>query len=53
MYTSSKVDEQGRWIRQTLVLPKVDEQSAGEYKCVFFDDQQKSVRLHVLGMFPK
>jgi hypothetical protein len=49
MFTQPKADEQGRWIRQTLVIPKVDAKSAGQYKCVFYDEQQREINIHVLG----
>uniref|UniRef100_A0A1I8B6Q1 Fibronectin type-III domain-containing protein n=1 Tax=Meloidogyne hapla TaxID=6305 RepID=A0A1I8B6Q1_MELHA len=48
MYTQPKIDEKRRWLRQSLYIPKITEQNSGEYKCLFFDDLQKTINLFIL-----
>nr|CAD2189200.1 unnamed protein product [Meloidogyne enterolobii] len=48
IYTQPKIDEKRRWLRQSLYIPKITEQNSGEYKCLFFDDLQKTINLFIL-----
>ncbi|KAF7632774.1 hypothetical protein Mgra_00007836 [Meloidogyne graminicola] len=49
IYTQPKIDEKRRWLRQSLFIQKITEQNSGEYKCLFFDDLQKTINLFILN----
>uniref|UniRef100_A0A914H0U5 Ig-like domain-containing protein n=1 Tax=Globodera rostochiensis TaxID=31243 RepID=A0A914H0U5_GLORO len=48
MYTESDSDPNGNWVRNTLVIQQVDDNSKGDYRCVYFGGVERHVHIHLI-----
>ncbi|KAL3081349.1 hypothetical protein niasHT_039826 [Heterodera trifolii] len=49
IFTQTEMDPGGNWVRKTLVIPQMNDHSAGTYRCAYFEHVERHAHIHLIG----